>query len=74
MSDGRRTTTTQTHCDKCRKRSFTFYESRYWYKGSLCGDCRTKVFEEIGICNHGVHDYTVDQGPEIDAFCESPFF
>jgi hypothetical protein len=72
MSDGRYTfgqPTTQTHCDRCRKKAFTFYESRYWYKGSLCGECRTKVLEQ----NNEDHDYTVNQGPVFDGFCESPF-
>lgn len=63
----------QTHCDRCRKKSFAFYESRYWYKGSLCGSCRSEVFKEIGIDRSKSHDYTVNQGPILNEFCKDPF-
>ncbi len=76
MGDGRYAMgypTDQKHCDKCRKKSFCFYESRYWYKGSVCSDCRKKIFEDYGR-NITNHDYTVDQGPPLDEFCVEPFY
>jgi hypothetical protein len=70
--------TDKKHCDRCRKKSFVFYESRYWYAGDLCGPCRTQVFKEVDTERlYGEiksHDYTVNQGPPLDEFCEEPFY